>query len=237
LDLGTVEESLSAVEKNLTSIVERREKLIKQSRDIISSCSKTIVNLHNGRFKEARTELATAKKLLMPLRKEATDSLGRYLIPSETEFVEASVVAAIVAEEKKLPTMSSLGVSSEAYILGLLDSIGEMKRLVLASIIRGDLKGAASMFETMEQLYSLLSHFAAYDNIVAGTRRKMDVDRMLIEDTRGIMAEETRREHLDTTMNRLLKKLERGVSSDKLKPRTQKETDNLTDETERYHHN
>ena len=209
MEIRTVEQSLSKVEKNLASIVERREKLIKQSRDVISSSSRTIVNIHNGRFKEAMDELAMAKKLLSSLRKEGTDSLARYLIPPETELVEASIVSAIVAK-RKLPSLTSLGVSSEAYVLGLLDSIGEMKRLVLDSIIKGDLKGAATMFETMEQLYSLLSHFAIYDNIVGGTRRKLDVARMLIEDVRGIMAEESRRERLDSTMTKLLTTLGTG---------------------------
>ena len=203
MEIRTVEQSLSRVEKNLASIVERREKLIRQSRDIISSSSRAIVNIHNGRFKEAKVELAVAKKLLLSLRKEGTNSLARYLIPPETEVVEASIVSSIVARNK-LPSITSLGVSSEAYILGLLDSIGEMKRLVLDSIIKGDLRGATAMFETMEQLYSLLSHFAIYDNIVGGTRRKLDVARMLIEDVRGIMAEESRRERLDSTMTKLL---------------------------------
>ncbi len=200
------------MEKNLVGIVERREKLIRQSRDVISSSSKTIVNIHNGRFKEARVELEAAKKLLSSLRKEGADPLARYLIPPETELVEASIVSAIVAKEK-LPSMAALGVSSEAYVLGLLDSIGEMKRLVLDSIIKGDLKSAASMFETMEKLYSLLSHFAVYDNIVGGTRRKLDVARMLIEDVRGIMAEESRREQLNSKMAKLLKRLGSGGSS------------------------
>ncbi len=206
MQLGNVEESLSKVEKNLQGVVERREKLIKQSRDIISSSSKTIVSIHNGRFAEARKELETAKKLLVDLRKEGTGALGRYLISPETEYVEASVVTAIIRKER-IPSIASLGVSSEAYVLGLLDSIGELKRLVLDSIIKGDLKRAASLFSTMEQLYALLSHFAVYDNIVNGTRRKLDVARMLIEDTRGIMAEETRRERLNSSMGKLLKSL------------------------------
>lgn len=207
MQLGNVEESLSKVERHLQGVVERREKLIKQSRDVISSSSKTIVSIHNGRFAEARKELEEAKKLLVDLRREGgTDALGRYLISPETEYVEASVVTAII-RKASIPSMATLGVSSEAYVLGLLDSIGELKRLVLDSIIKGDLKRAASLFSTMEKLYALLSHFAVYDNIVNGTRRKLDVARMLVEDTRGIMAEESRRDRLNSSMAKLLKSL------------------------------
>lgn len=208
--LKGLEESLAEVEATLNGVVDRREKLIKQSRDVISSCSKTIVDIHNGRFAEATKELRQAKELLSELRTVGTGTLGRYLVSPETEFVEASAVAAIVKKER-IPPIANLGVSPEAYVLGMLDCIGEVRRLLLDSVIKGDMKRAGSLFSTMEHLYSLLSHFAVYDNAVQGTRRKIDVARALIEDTRGIMAEESRREKLNSSMTRLYKKLGKGA--------------------------
>ncbi len=55
----------------------------------------------------------------------------------------------------------------------------------------------------MEQFYALLSPFAVFDNVVNGVRRKIDVARMVTEDTRGILAEETRRQVLLSSMERL----------------------------------
>jgi translin len=167
------------------------------------------VNIHNGRYKEASKELRQAKALLSELRGLGTATLGRYLVSPETEFVEASAITAIVKGER-IPSITNLGVSPEAYVLGMLDCIGEVRRLLLDSVIKGDMKRASSLFSVMEQLYSLLSHFAVYDNAVQGTRRKIDVARGLIEDTRGIMAEESRREELNSSMKRLYKRLGKG---------------------------
>ena len=60
----------------------------------------------------------------------------------------------------------------------------------------------------MEELYSLCSPLAVYDHVVNGARRKIDVARMLVEDTRGLLAEEMGREAVSTSMARLEKKLD-----------------------------
>ena len=59
--------------------------------------------------------------------------------------------------------------------------------------MRSEIEKATNYFELMEGLYSMLSPFAVYDHVANGVRRKIDVDRMLTEDVRGVMAEEARR--------------------------------------------
>jgi len=68
-------------------------------------------------------------------------------------------------------------------------------------------KVARRHFEEMEELYSILSPFAAYDHVVNGAKRKIDVARILVEDTRGVLTEEIRRESLVSSMEKLNKKL------------------------------
>ena len=94
-----------------------------------------------------------------------------------------------------------------SYLLGLLDAIGELKRSVYDSIRRGDLKTAERMFLTMGSLYVMISPFAVYDNVVQGLRRKLDVARMLIEDTRGTITEEARRLEFMDAINKLAAQL------------------------------
>lgn len=197
-----LQESLKGVEVTLRDQLERRDRLLKDSRDVIASCSRAIIEVHGRRIKEAARELARAKSLTAALRKAAKGSLSRYLIPSETEFVEASTVYAL-ARGKAVPSLDQLEVSPEAYVLGLLDTVGELKRLTLDSIMQGKTATARSHFESMELLYSSCSHLAAYDHVVNGVRRKIDVARMLVEDTRGLLAEELRREELDSSMKKL----------------------------------
>jgi translin len=203
-----VERSLRSIENELQQVMGRRERLLKESRDVISSSSRAIVLLHTGKGGAAKKEIDEARTLLKDLRKEGRGTLARYLISPEMEFVEASAVQAISAG-KPIPPAAALEVSPEAYLLGLLDTVGEVKRLLLDSIMAGRISKAKRYFEAMEGLYSLLSPFAVFDNVVNGVRRKLDVARMLTEDTRGILAEEVRRESLVSSINSLEKALKK----------------------------
>jgi translin len=219
-----VDDSLKTIEVGMQEVLGRRERILKTSRDCISLCSKAIVHLHTGKTGEAQGEIKEAEKILKSLRKEAgTSSLSRYLASPEAEFVEASCVEAIVLG-KPIAGASQLGVSGEGYLMGLLDTVGEVKRLLLDAIMRSEIERARKYFELMESLYSALSPFAVFDNVVNGLRRKIDVARILTEDVRGIMAEEARRSQMAASMNDLKRSLERRTSGGGARPRKSKST-------------
>jgi translin len=186
--------------------LERRDRILKESRDVISACSRAIIDVHTGRMKEAEKEHAAAKSLLASLKRTSSGSASRYLVSPEAEYVEASAILALT-QNGEVPSMENLGASPEAYLLGLLDAVGELKRLVLDSILQRKLVRAKKYFGVMEELYSLCSPLAVYDHVVNGARRKIDVARMLVEDTRGLLAEELGRESVSASMARLEKKL------------------------------
>jgi len=79
--------------------------------------------------------------------------------------------------------------------LGLLDCIGELKRLVLDNNRKDRLKEANRIFNVMENLYIVLYPIERYDKIVKEARRKLDVNRILVEETRAVITEEIRRNH------------------------------------------
>lgn len=213
-----VEDSLKGIESNMQEVLARRERILKTSRDCISYCSKAIIHLHTGKAKEAHLEIKEAEKVLESLRKEAgAGPLARYLPSPEAEFVEASSVEAIVLG-KPIPSARELGVSGEGYLMGLLDAVGEVKRLFLDAVIRSEMEKARSYFELMEGLYSALSPFAAFDHVANGVRRKIDVARMLTEDVRGVMAQEARRTEMVSSMKELEDSLARSGS----RPRARK---------------
>jgi translin len=199
-------ESLKSAETRFSSELERRDRVLKNSRDVIAACSRAIIDVHTGRMKEAEKERAVAKALLISLKRSSGGSASRYLVSPEAEYVEASAVIAL-AKDREVPSMENLGASPEAYLLGLLDTVGELKRLVLDSILQRKLARAKKYFGTMEELYSVCSPLAVYDHVVNGARRKIDVARMLVEDTRGLLAEEMGRESVSASMARLEKKL------------------------------
>jgi translin len=198
-----LQESLKLISDNLKDTEERREKLLKGTRDVISLCSKSIVDQHFGKEKEAIEKITNAGTMLAEFRKYAGSDLERYLLTPEQEFVEASILLS-VAKNSEIPGLHDLKVSGPAYILGLLDSVGEIKRMVYDKIRNGMTDDARNLFGTMEELYGLIYPFAIYDNLVNGIRKKLDVNKMLIEDIRALITEESRRE----TLIREIKQLE-----------------------------
>ena len=194
MGLKNVKSSLKEISKSLKSSNESREFLIKNTRDVVILCSHSIIAAHKGDLKLARQKIKKAETVLKVNQKKARNNFKKYLITPEQEFVEAHSFLAIV-ESKEIPSLKSLKVSEEAYVLGLLDCIGELKRFVLDNIRNGQLKKADRIFNVMENLYQTLYPFAMYDKIVREARRKLDVNRVLVEETRSVITEEIRRNH------------------------------------------
>ena len=95
----------------------------------------------------------------------------------------------------------------ESYVLGLLDCVGELKRMIFDKIRTGEIKEAIRIFEIMEGLYLNLYTFSLYDKMIKEARRKIDVNRILMEDVRSAITEEKRRFELIKIFENLEKKL------------------------------
>ena len=195
MTIKNVKSSLPLISKNLEKTNSKREFLIKNNRETVILCSQAIISIHKNDLSTAKKTIAKAKSELTKLKQKSTGDLVRYIITPEQEFVEAASLLAVI-EGKEIPSVKSLKVSDESYILGLLDCIGEIKRQVIDKIRVGDSRRATQLFDIMENLYLLLYPFASYDKIVKEARRKLDVNRMLVEETRSVLTEEIRRQEL-----------------------------------------
>ena len=192
MSFTNVHSSLDQINAELQNVEERREILIKNTRDIIMLCSKSIIALHNNEMDDARNKISQAKVMLVKFKEYAKTDLHKYIAVAEQEFVEAYVLKSIV-EESLLPSKTELNVLGSSYLTGLLDCIGELKRMVYDRIRVGKADDAIKLFTIMQNLYSIVYPFAIYDNLIPGLRRKLDVSKMLIEDIRAVITEETRR--------------------------------------------
>jgi len=192
--LKNVKSSLREISKLLKDSNASREFLIKNTRDVVILSSHSIIAALKGDLKLATQKIKKAESVLIKNQKKAKEGFKKYLITPEQEFVEAHSFLAII-ENKEIPSLKSLKVSKESYVLGLLDCIGELKRLVLDNIRKDRLKEANRIFNVMENLYLVLYPLAMYDKIVKEARRKLDVNRILVEETRAVITEEIRRNH------------------------------------------
>ena len=77
--------------------------------------------------------------------------------------------------------------------------------MVFDKIRIGNVDEATRIFEIMENLYLHLYTFSMYDKVVKEARRKIDVNRILVDDVRSIITEERRRTELIQTLQKLEK--------------------------------
>ena len=194
-----MEMNLDDIYGTLESIQESRDRIITGSRRIVSLCSKSIILVHRGQPDKTAGLLDEAGSLLESLRREAVPRTAQYLITAEQEYVEARSLLGLVQDDA-IPSQDDLGVMPESYVLGLLDTVGELKRLMLDQIRSGDPDSAYRTFERMDQLYLALYPSSMYDKVLKESRRKMDVCRMILEDARSIITEERRRQELVRAM-------------------------------------
>ena len=204
MSLKNIKPSLNKIAKSLSDIQDDREFLLKNTREVIILCSRAIISVHKGDIKSAKSNLKQAESLLKKYQKKATEDLRKYIITPEQEFVEAACLVAIF-EKKEIPSDRKLGVMPESYVLGLLDCVGEMKRMIFDKIRIDKIDEAIRVFEIMENLYLELYPFSMYDKVVKEARRKIDVNRILVEDARGAITEEKRRSELIKALNKLQK--------------------------------
>jgi len=160
--------------KELRVFDQRREDIIKQSRDVLKNSKRAIFALHRKDKKEAASLLAQAEKVLKALRAiikkdshlASVGAFGEGL----QEYVEAKAYQAIV-HQKPIPTAKQLEVDTDNYLMGLCDVSGELVRRAINAAIEGDDATATSCKEVVATLYAELLQF---DFRNSPLRRKFD---------------------------------------------------------------
>ena len=190
--LEHVQTDIEDINKKFKDIEERRNTIIKGTRDATILCSKAIVSMHAHKKNESLEYIEKAKKLLQQFRELGKDDLQKYLYVAEQEYVEACCLFSI-AEDNGIPSMKSLEVYDISYVMGLLDCIGEIKRMIIDKIRTEGISNVNTLFELMDRIYGTIYPLAVYDNLMPGLRKKLDISRILIENVRAIITEEKRR--------------------------------------------
>lgn len=166
-----------------------RERALAGSRATIRNCAHSIRASHRGELDNARSLIGEAGSLVTSTRSdlilEHPDIYWTgYVQDAQKEYSEANIVYAVIAGED-IPTPEQLGVEPAAYLNGLGEAAGEMRRFVLDRIRHGEAERCEQVLNTMEDIYSLLVTVDFPDAITNGLRRTTDMVRGVLERTRG----------------------------------------------------
>jgi len=107
-----------------------------------------------------------------------------FIRDAQKEFAEGSITLALVTGSS-LPSPDELGVDAAAYLNGLGEAAGELRRYLLDSMRKGDLSRGEELLAAMDDIYSVLVTMDFPDAITMGLRRTTDMVRGVLEKTRS----------------------------------------------------
>lgn len=217
-DPATTEQLVSAIRaagqrasEAMGSTHAAREQALRSSRQVIRLSANSIRATHRDEFDLARSLIDEARDLLGGLADLKTEHpevfYGGFVEDSLKEYVESCATLAFV-EGTGLPTMGELGVGAAAYMNGLAESIGEMRRYTLDMLRRDDFSRCEALLEMMDEVYSVLVTLDYPDAVTRGLRRTTDVMRGVIERTRGDLTIALRQRGLEQQLTRFSDKLD-----------------------------
>jgi translin len=182
---------------------ELREKVLELSREVIRASSRAIAAMHRGDPVTVRKEMSRANSSLSTLVKAAKKDpawMDSGLVQSAyQEYCEARIVQALIAKGNFLGP-KELKASYKAYLGGMADAAGELRRYALDSIRADKVEAAERALEHMEDILELLMSFDYPDAILPGMRRKQDMVRQVLERTRGDLTAAIRQQRLERAL-------------------------------------
>ena len=177
----------TSLERDLRDLVRTRDRVQALSRELRQASQQVMRKIHAGETPTSQAnQIARARARLVAEAIRAGMVADEVVEVALQESVEAALLWALV-RGNPLPSPESLKVGPVAYLLGLSDLVGEMRRLAISSLSRGRPKEAESHLGGMDEVLSVLMHFDAPRGVMA-LKHKQDSARNLIERTRGEVA-------------------------------------------------
>jgi translin len=185
---------------------EAREKALRSCRQVIRYSADAIRAVHRQEHDKAKQLLDSAHELLQELNHDLARH-GKllhsgFIHDAQKEFAEGCITLALIAGED-LPKPKTLGVSNAAYLDGLGESVGELRRYILDSLRRDDFSRCEELLTIMDEIYGILITMDFPELLAHGLRRTTDAVRGIIERTRGDLTVSLRQKNLETKLNDL----------------------------------
>ncbi len=207
------------IRQNLVAKTAARDSAITISRELIRYCSMSIRASH-------RDDWAEAERLLAEARRVADDMLARvqaypellfagYTQDAIKELVEANVTLAI-AQDLPFPEPSAIstsGVEYAAYLNGLAEAAGELRRRSLDKMRAGHNAESERLLAAMDDIYDVLVTMDFPDAVTGGLRRNTDMVRGVLERTRADLTTSFLEGELRKSVDQLRDEMKRNAPS------------------------
>jgi translin len=212
-EIGSQLESLiGAIREDFEARHAAREAGLAASRRVIQHSANSIRAMHRREFDDAQSLLGQAREKAQEAQQALADYPDIYhagfVHDALKEYAEASIFLA-VARGSALPTPAELGIEYAAYLNGLAEAAGELRRYTLDAMRRGEPELPEALLAAMDEIYSQLVTIDFPDAITKGLRRHTDMVRGVTERTRGDLTLAAMNERLEREMAALRESLTR----------------------------
>jgi translin len=189
-----------------------RDAALKQARELTRHASLAIRAIHREDHDEAQSEIDMARELAqaltITLRSEHPDLFfAGYTQDAIKEYCEACLTVAMIKAEP-LPTPQELDAEPPAYLNGLTETLGELRRRCLDLLRPGYSAEVERLLVMMDDVFAQLLTMDYPDAITDGLRRRTDLARGIIERTRADITVSFRQNELESKLDRLSELLE-----------------------------
>lgn len=197
------------IQRHLSTADTARENTLRLCREIIRHSANAIRAVHREEDDKAEQLIDSARALLRELHNDIPNQYSNllhtgFVHDAQKEFAEASLTLAIVTG-KSLPDPDALGIGYAAYLNGLGEAVGELRRYLLDSLRHNDLSRCEELLATMDDIYAVLVTMDFPDAITHGLRRTTDSVRGILEKTRGDLTLVLRQEQLENDLRQISK--------------------------------
>ena len=189
-----------------------RDEALKQARELTRHASLAIRAIHREEQDEAHLEIDQARELAHALTntlrtKHPDLFFAGYTQDAIKEYCEACLTVAMIKGEA-LPTPQELDAEPPAYLNGLTETLGELRRRCLDLLRPGYSAEVERLLALMDDVFTQLVTMDYPDAITDGLRRRTDLARGIIERTRADITVSFRQNELEIKLDRLSELLE-----------------------------
>ena len=180
-----------------------REQALSVSREVIRFSANAIRAVHRGDFDDARELIGKGAARLQdaePIRMNSPQIFNAgFMNDARKEFTEANVTLAVISGAD-IPTLDDLGVDAAAYINGMAEVIGELRRYILDALRRDAVDGCPEFMDIMDEMYGVLVTIDFPEGVTSGLRHNTDAMRGVLERTRGDLTMALRQHSLEARL-------------------------------------
>lgn len=176
------------IRERLDAMDQARENTLATARRITRNSGDSIKAIHREEWDQSQRLMHETRELVEEMKASLTNFpeiyFSGYVEDAQVEFAEVSILYAVL-HDSPVPTPGELNIGNVAYLKGIGDATGELRRHILDLIRKGRPEEGQKYLDIMDEYYTQMMSFDYPDAIMHGLRKKTDVARSLIERTRG----------------------------------------------------